>query len=90
MKLDPFGATPVCPCRKSKKPTPRSVACPFSIEKDEVPGIPQAVTNALRAFARRIFALVVAPFEQEVVGSSTIIVPGVVTPQMTRWMSESS
>lgn len=44
----PFGATPVCPCRKSKKPIPRIVALPLSFVNVELPGTPQAAPKALR------------------------------------------
>ena len=43
----PLGATPVCPCRKSKKPTPRMVALPVRCVNDEPLGIPQAAYEGL-------------------------------------------
>jgi hypothetical protein len=57
----------------------------------ETPGTPQAAPNAFRAFFIRAFAPVVA-FAVQVgaSGNSTIIVPDVVMPLITRWMSLSS
>ena len=79
----PFGATPVCPCTWSKKPTPEMVAFPERLVKDDV-GEPHAVTS--RLLALRILALARrdAPLVQDALGNSTIIVPEVVTPLMTR------
>ena len=50
----PFGATPVCPCRKSKKPTPASVAVPVRCVNCEEDGWPNAASSA--ALAVRISA----------------------------------
>jgi hypothetical protein len=63
---------------------------PVEHREGEAPGIPQAATNALRAFFMRVLAPAVALLAQVTSGNSTIIVPADVAPLITRWMSESS
>ena len=86
----PFGATPVCPCTWSKKPTPEMVALPERLVKDDV-AEPHAPTSRFRAL--RILALAShdAPHVQDALGNSTIIVSRRSRGSaITRWMSLSS
>jgi hypothetical protein len=53
----PFGATPLCPCWKSKKPTPVIVAVPRSWTNSLRDGEPQPRINASRACGGRKLGL---------------------------------
>src|SRR2546423_4354937 len=71
----PFGATPVCPCRKSKKATPTTRAL-------------AQTRAALRAAVICLRRVAVAPFVQSGEGVSAIIVREPL--RKTRWWSRSA
>ena len=84
MKLDPVRRNSPLAMDEIEEGDAPDRRLPFSFLKDDFPGMPQAATNAFRASFIRVLAPVVAFLEQATVGNSTIIVPAVVTPLMTR------
>src|SRR3954462_15578527 len=88
----PFGATPVWPWRKPKKPTPVNVAAPRRSVNEEVPAEPQAAMSFVLDVAMPDLAQTGAPAAHEFEGNSAIIVTVRLLPgcAMTRWMSRSA
>jgi hypothetical protein len=84
-----LGATPVCPCFASQKPTPVIVTDPASFNQDEDDTAPQFP----RKFCRAVDILYCLKGEATHVflGNSTIIVfDGALGTEITRCMSPSS
>jgi hypothetical protein len=70
----------------SQKPTPVTVAVPRSRVNDDVPGLPHAVTNALRALVIAVLlAELEAPEQCAGSGNSTIIVRPLYRSATTKW-----